>query len=73
MALSSGGAKSVSMETIPMTKGGAADARGKDTVDNDEPGSSRVYPKGGAKPATTDNAPFNPQKVPAGDRYVGGV
>jgi len=48
-----------------MTKGGASgDSRG---------GSSRSYPKSDKLPPTTDSAPFNPQKVPASKKYVGGV
>jgi hypothetical protein len=53
------------VKTMPMTGGGAsADSRG---------GSSRSYPKSNSLPGTTDNAPFNPQKVSATSKYVGGI
>jgi hypothetical protein len=35
--------------------------------------SKRSYPKGGATPGNTQDAPFNPKKQPASDIYVGGV
>jgi hypothetical protein len=60
--------KSDGSKTMAMTSGGSSgDSRG---------GSSRMYPKSGATMRAipdTDNAPFNPQKVPATTKYVGGV
>lgn len=57
--------KSEGTKALTPHKGGASgDSRG---------GSSRSYPKGGSKPGNSDSAPFNPQKVSATDKYVGGV
>lgn len=51
-----------SMPTI--SAGSSGDSRG---------GHSRSYPKSSSLPANTNNAPFNPQKVMATKKYVGGV
>lgn len=57
--------KSEGTTSMEKASGGASgDSRG---------GSSRHYPKGGSKPGNSDSAPFNPQKVKATDKYVGGV
>ena len=52
--------------SMPMISGGGSgDSRG---------GSSRSYPKkSGWLPANSTDAPFNPQKVAASKKYVGGV
>jgi hypothetical protein len=60
------GLTSKSMDMISGGSGGGNSGSGPT-------GSSRSYPKGGSKPADTQDAPFNPQKVSATDYRVGGV
>jgi len=57
-----GNSKVLGTKSLEMTKGGPSGGN-----------NSRSYPKGGAKPGNTQTAPFNPQKVPATTKYVGGV
>jgi hypothetical protein len=60
-----GQSKSEGVKSLaPASGGSSGDSRG---------GSSRSYPKGGSKPGNSQSAPFNPQKVAATDKYVGGV
>jgi len=72
-----GSAKEIMKKSMDMTKGGGSsrDYGGDSAEDRGSgpTGSSRSYPKGGGLPATTQDAPFNPQKVAATDLYVGGV
>jgi hypothetical protein len=73
--------KQISSKSLDMIKGGssARDTSGADSAEDransgsGPTGSSRSYPKGGKAPADTQDAPFNPQRVPATDIYVGGV
>jgi hypothetical protein len=59
-----GDTKVLSDKSLTMTKGGSSgDSRG---------GSSRSYPKGKSKPGNTESM-LDPTKVPATDKYVGGV
>ena len=61
------GSKELSFKNLDGPKaGGSSGASGRT-------GSSRSYPKGGSKPGDTQDAPFNPFKVPASTIYVGGV
>jgi hypothetical protein len=65
MADTYGQSKSDGIKALAPAKGGASgDSRG---------GSSRSYPKGGSKPSSSQSAPYNPQKVAATSKYVGGI
>ena len=66
MAYSIGDTKSIMQKSVPAVKTGGMSSGGGPTV------SSRSYPKG-SKPGDSQNAPFNPQKVPVTTIYVGGV
>jgi hypothetical protein len=74
--------KGLTSKSMDMIKGGGSSNSGGGGYDSAEDssnsgsgptGSSRSYPKGGSKPADTQDAPFNPQKVSATDYRVGGV
>ena len=75
-----GKSKSYGVKPLEMISGGGSSGRGggSDSAEDSSnagmgpTGSSRSYPKGGA-PGDSQDAPFNPQKVPATDIYVGGV
>lgn len=61
-----GQSKSEGVRSMPAVEPGpAGDAR--------SPGGTRHYPKGSSTPGNSQSAPFNPQKVAATDKYVGGV